>query len=415
METRLDGRARILSFPGEVSTGYGHEPLYFLRRARHPVVGVDQLAAADFSLLRGRRFALLVNATSRLANKDQLFEVLMRNKLRPDLIMEPEHGLYGVREQEGPDGIRKGPRFGLRILNLHGRVTLRPTKEHLDGLDLIVIDLENLPVRCYTYVSTVTYVLEAAAAQNIEVLLLDRVNPYGAWLARGDLPHPGYTSFLAEAQVPFLYSMTLGEYALHLARTKLKTLRLSIVRLRDYERGDTSAALARIWINPSPNIPGPEAALVYPGLVLFEGTNVSLGRGTTRPFVFSGAPWLKSGEVIEELRKLNLPGVRFAAVSFQPSGSLYAGIQCRGIQVAPLSAKFDPLRTGYEYMRIVRRLHRDRFEFLSREKVLFIDRLWGGPGYREAIEKDLSWADFEKTWSAVADHFEVETRVDRLY
>ena len=415
MNTKLDGRVRILFFPGEVFTGAAREMLYFLRRSRHPAVGLDQLAAANFSLLRGRNFALLVNNTSRLANKDHIVSVLMKHKLPPKIIMEPEHGLYGALEQEGPDRIRKEPRFGLRVLNLHGKNTVRPRKQHLKGVDLIVVDLENLPVRCYTYVSTLTYVLEAAAEQNLEVLILDRANPYGAWRAQGDFPKEGYRSFVAEANVPFLYSMSLGEYAIFLARTRLTTLRLSIVRVRDYSRDDLSSALARVWINPSPNIPSPEVALVYPGMVFFEGANVSLGRGTTRPFVFSGAPWMRAHAVVRELRRLDLEGVRFAAVTFQPTGSLYAGVFCEGVQIAPLSHRFDPLRTGYEYMRIVRRLHPNQFQITKVENVVVVDRLWGGPGYRNAIESDMSWGEFQRTWRAAADGFEKDTRGDRLY
>ncbi len=405
---------RILAYNGDLSYR-PRTPLHLSASEHRPVAGLDQLAAADFSLLRGRKFALLLNDTARLANQDHLLPVLLHRGLRPRLILEPEHGVFGALDKEGPDGIRTDSRTKLRFLSLYSPAHYRPERRHLVGVDLIVVDLENLPVRCYTYVTTLTYVLEAAAESGIEVLLLDRVNPYGPWRAQGSLPDPAFRSFVAEAPVPFLYSMTLGEYASFLVRTRLPQLHLTVVRVRDFRRDDVRSALSRVWVNPSPNIPGPEAAIVYPGLVLFEGTNLSLGRGTTRPFVYSGAPWMDAQAVLAQLRRLELPGVKFATVRFQPTSSVHAGVLCHGIQITPLSTEFDALRTGYEYLRIVRRLHPQRFELLRAENLHLIDRLWGGTGYREALLGDHNWDQFAGTWQKQADSFEAQTRRDRLY
>lgn len=414
IEERLGGRVRVYRYPQDLSNRLPGRNLHYLNRFR-PAVGLDQLAESDFSLLRGRRFALLVNDTSRLPNLDHLVPTLIDRGIRPELVLEPEHGLYGYLDEEGPGGIRVEPKYGLRILNLHSRSHRKPSEEHLAGIELIVVDLQNLPVRCYTYISTLTYVLQQADALGIEVLVLDRPNVFGPRRAQGPLPQDPYRGFLAEAPVPFIYSMTLGEYSLYLARTKLERLRLGIIRVQEYRREDSAMALGQLWFNPSPNIPTPESALVYPGVVFFEGSNVSLGRGTTRPFVHSGAPWMNAEKVVEHLRALELPGVRFAAVSFRPVASVHSGVLCHGVQIIPVTKDFDALRTGFEYMRIVRRLHPEQFYFIKRDSEYFVDRLWGTAGYRTAIENDLAYGVFRDTWISESRNFERNVTPDRLY
>jgi beta-N-acetylhexosaminidase len=169
------------------------------------------------------------------------------------------------------------------------------------------------------------------------------------------------------------------------------------------------------WINPSPNIPAYDSALVYPGVVMFEGTNISLGRGTTRPFVYSGAPWMDSASVVAELRALNMRDVRFSEVVFRPNDSIYKGIVCKGVQITAIGRSFDTLRVGYEYMRIFRRLHPYFFRFKGRTGNYFTDRLWGSPDYREAIEADMNFKDFEALWKADEEEFRRRLEGIRLY
>ena len=311
--------------------------------------------------------------------------------------------------------MRREPEFGLRILSLYSQ-RRKPALEHVEDIDLIVVDIANLPVRCYTYVSTLTYILEIAEATGIEELILDRPNPYGFWRAQGSFVDADYISFVSEAPTPFLYSLTPGEYARYMVDLRFPNVRLNIITVAGYERDEVDAPLRKSWINPSPNIPSLEAALVYPGLVFFEGVDFSLGRGTTRPFVYSGAPWLDAANVAARLRELELPGVEIAEVSFRPNASFYRGRQCRGIQLTPVSLDFDPLRTGYEYMRLVRELHPDRFKLKKRrDGRYFMDVLWGGPDYRRSLEANLPYERFAATWAREAELFEELVADYRLY
>ena len=376
--------------------------------------GLDALAVDNFAIIRNRNFALLTNATGLDYNLKRGVEIMTSAGVHPSLVFEPEHGIFGALEKEGPDGIRTDPETGLRILSLYSN-RKKPTCKQLEGIDLIIVDIHNLPVRPYTYISTLTYLLEIAEENRIEVMILDRSSPYGFWEPQGPYLEEEFTGFTSTAPVPFLYSLTPGEYAYYMASAVYVKLRLSIVKVSGYKRKDHFQSLRQIWINPSPNIPSFEAALVYPGVVLFEAVNFSLGRGTTRPFVYSGAPWMKSGMVLEEMRKLNLPGVQFAEVVFTPNASVYKGKICKGIQILPTSSRFDTLRTGYEYMRIVKKLHEKDFKLVRSRGGFYIDRLWGGSSYRIFIESGLPYDEYKKTWNSDAEIFKELTRPFILY
>ncbi len=376
--------------------------------------GLDLMNADGFSLLRGRSFALLTNATGLDHNLERGLDLMLKSGIRPFLLLEPEHGLYGFEDRVLDDSMREEPRTGIRIVSLYSKKR-KPTAADLAGVDIIVVDIHNLPVRCYTYVTTLTYVLEAAEELGIQVMILDRPNPYGFWHAAGALLEESQRSFISFAPVPYMYSMTPGEYALWLAVMRLRGLRLSIVLTAGYERSSEVTHSGYAWINPSPNIPSMEAALVYPAVVFFEASNFSVGRGTTRPFVYTGAPWLRSTEVLGELRALKLPGAVFGEIAFTPTASEYHGQICRGIQIIPTSREFDPIRTGYEYMQIVMRLHPGLLRFRTSGDRYFIDMLWGDTGFRQALERATPYDDFKRTWIRDGEEFEETVRPFRLY
>ena len=408
-------RIRLLSISdSHVPDEETEDRLLPIRRQGRVLSGLDLLEIDDFRMLRNRRFALLTNATGLNRNLVPGLDLLVNAGVRPSLILEPEHGLYSHEDQYLPGGFREESRYGIRLLSLYS-AQKKPRDYQLQGIEAIVIDIQNLPVRCYTYISTLTYLMEAAEDNNIEIIILDRPHPYGFWKASGPYLKSGYESFVSLAPVPYLYSMTMGEYALYMAKSRFRKLKLSVVKVKNYDRDDSEISLQRAWINPSPNIPDLETALVYAGVVFFEGTNVSLGRGTTRPFVYSGAPWMDADSVLAELRRLKLPGVRFARTVFTPTASLYRGITCYGIQIIPVSYEFDPIQTGFEYMKILHRPHPE-FHFKRRgSRQYFTDYLWGDSTYREAVLEDADFKQFRRTYVQDGIHFEELTEEIRLY
>ena len=402
---RNGGRIILFDLPSFLAPEEKSAENLLPNRSGEPIYsGLDVLALDNFSLLRNRNFALLTNGTGVDRKLRRGIDLLHEAGVDPALVLEPEHGLFGYEEGTMQTGIRRDPTTGLRILSLYS-MRRQPDCSELSGIDVIVVDLFHLPVRAYTYASTLIELMQSAMENRIEIMILDRANPYGLWNPEGPMLDLEYESFVGKAPVPFLYSMTPGELSLYLALTRFPRLKLSVVRVSGYSREEKDAPLRTSWVNPSPNIPGYDSALVYPGVVLFEGTNVSLGRGTTRPFVYSGAPWMNSDRVVEEMRKLHLPGVEFTQAVFQPSASLYAGQVCRGVQITPTTTSFDPIRTGYEYMRIIHRLHPEDFRITGGSGNFFMDRLWGGSDYRRAVEADVPYEDFRNTWKNEALEF----------
>ncbi len=286
--------------------------------------------------------------------------------------------------------------------------------EYIKNLDTILIDIQNLPVRCYTYISTLTYILEVANLLQKEVIILDRPHPYGIWKPMGHMLQEEYKSFVGEAPVPFLYVLTPGEYSIYMSLYKFKNLKLKIIRMENFSPQSVDWTLSNTWINPSPNIPDLESSLLYTGFVFFEGTNISVGRGTTKPFIYIGAPWLKNDLVLKELKSLNIKGIKMGLVEFKPTYSIYQNQLCKGVQFYITSLELDPIQLGYELMKIIKKLHKE-FEFKKSQNQYYIDKLWGSDSYRNSIEMDLLYEEFKKLWISESQFFEDIIQPIKLY
>lgn len=388
--------------------------LLYKIQEKEVITGLDISEITKFNFLKNTKFALFTNSTGVNHQLKSTLEILKENQFFPEVLLEPEHGIFGAEDSISEQTIRIEKTLNIPIISLYSKIK-KPPLEYLKNINSIVIDIQNLPVRCYTYITTLTYILEAADLLQKEVIVLDRPHPYGIWNSAGHFLEEGYDSFVAEAPVPFLYSLTPGEYSIYMSIYKFKNLKLKIIRMENFDPNNINWTLANTWINPSPNIPNLESALIYAGLVFFEGTNVSLGRGTTKPFIYSGAPWMDNTKVLNELRKLNLKGVKFGLVEFYPTTSLYKNQKCKGIQIYPISNEIDPIQIGYEYLRVIKKIHPDKFEFIKSKNQYFIDKLWGSNSYRKAIENDLSYSEFKKLWISESNYFDEISKEFRIY
>lgn len=368
------------------------------------ITGLDIAEMNQFQFLNHLRFGLLTNSTGVNKNLHNIVNLLLDFNMKPNLLIEPEHGIFSSEDTVFNEILRIEKHHQIPILNLYSKIK-KPPLVYLENLDTIIIDIQNLPVRCYTYISTLTYILEAANELQIEVIILDRPHPYGIWKPMGHFLHEGFESFVGEAPVPFLYNLTPGEYAIYMALYKFFNLKLKVIRMENFNPENVNWTLANTWINPSPNIPNLESALLYVGMVFFEGTNLSLGRGTTKPFHYIGAPWLKNDLVLKELQKIRLKGLKYGLIEFRPTYSNYAGQLCKGLQFYPATPEFDPIQLGYELMRIIKK-HHPNFYFKTSKQDYFIDKLWGSDSYRKAIEHDLPYKDFKNLWLSEAEFFE---------
>jgi uncharacterized protein YbbC (DUF1343 family) len=313
----------------------------------------------------------------------------------------PEHGVRGDAQYMAAVGGERDPRTGLPAHSLYGetRESLSPRPEQLEGLDLLVFDVQDVGARYYTYQATMMLCMEAAARAGIGFVVLDRPNPIGGVLVEGPRLRPGFESFCGLHDLAVRHGMTVGELALLFQAERKLDLELEVVPCQGWCRTAGFRETGLPWVFPSPNMPTPETALVYPGMCLLEGTNLSEGRGTTRPFELMGAPWLDGQRLADDLARERLPGVRFRPVSFVPTWDKHAGVRCHGVELHVHDpARFRPFRTGLAVVLHSRRQVPDSFawrteayEFVT--DVPAFDLLCGSDRERRAIEAGGSLAE----------------------
>ncbi|MCR4295406.1 MAG: DUF1343 domain-containing protein [Elusimicrobia bacterium] len=296
------------------------------------LAGIDVLERADFALLRGKRVGVITNHTGAdYAGRSTVDLLFASKKLTLAAIFSPEHGFRGDHRDGDPVGDSKDPATGLPVFSLYGK-TRRPTPEMLRGLDVLVFDIQDVGTRAYTYLSTMGMCMEEAARHGLEFVVLDRPNPLGGDVLEGPVLEPPF-DFTGYFPVPVRHGMTPGEMARLHADVKGLKLRLTVVPLQGWTRSALYDETAYPWINPSPNIRGLDAALLYPGFVSFEASPYSVGRGTDSPFLWFGAPDLDAAALVRSLNAAGLAGARFTVERRTPAADIHAGKACRGVRV----------------------------------------------------------------------------------
>jgi len=294
--------------------------------------GLEQLLARP-SLLKGLRVGLVSNPASVTADlRHASLALLSSRAFRLTALFGPEHGVWANAQDliEVPDG--RDPASGLAVFSLYG-ATRVPTAEMLAGVDAVLFDLQDVGSRYYTFIYTMLYVLEACAREGRRLVILDRPNPLGGIVVDGNVLEAEFRSFVGLHPLPVRHGMTVGELALLFRAERGLEVDLRIVRMRGWRRAMYFEDTGLPWVLPSPNMPSVDTAFVYPGGCLVEGTNLSEGRGTTRPFEIVGAPWLDPWRLARDLERERLPGVRFRPLFFTPTFQKHAGRLCGGVQV----------------------------------------------------------------------------------
>jgi uncharacterized protein YbbC (DUF1343 family) len=350
-------------------------------RARQAPVrlGIDVLADGGFAELAGLRIGLLTNDASRDQAGQRTLQVLAKAPgVRLVALLTPEHGLGANREGAVQSG--RETETGLPIHSLYGKHR-RPLATMLSGMDAVVVDLQDVGVRFYTYATTMGTLMEEAARRRLKVFVLDRPNPIGAAGVRGPLLEAARRSFTGYFPMPLQHGMTLGELARMFNGEMQLGADLTVVGMRGYSPRSWFDETGLPWISPSPNLRSLGAAVLYPGVALIEGTNVSVGRGTPTPFEVVGAPWIDGPALAHYLERRGLAGVSFQPAEFTPAADRYAGERCQGLRII-LSDRsaLDAPRLGVELAAALRRLHPQRF------KIRAMATLLGSPRTLAAIE-----------------------------
>ncbi len=303
-------------------------------RAEGPVLtGLDVLERGGFKELQGKRVGLITNHTSVNAEGKNAVDVLFNaTGVRLAAVFSPEHGFRGTEEGGVYIESSTDPSTGVPVYSLYGKGKQRPSPESLKDLDVLVFDIQDIGARFYTYLTTMGYAMEEAAKAGLPFMVLDRPNPIGGRI-EGPVLEPDISFFTAYFPVPTRHGFTAGEMALfHKASLKLD-LDLTVVKMEGWRRDMFFDKTGVVWTNPSPNIRELDAEVLYPGLGCFEASNVSVGRGTDRPFLWFGAPWMKAEKIAKKLNKAGLAGVKFHPVKLTPAKDVYAGKECPGVEI----------------------------------------------------------------------------------
>ncbi len=330
--------------------------------------GIDRLAAGKFRTLKGLRVGAIVNPTSVDVKYRHLADLLHEVKdVELKALFGPEHGLRGEAQyMVAVDDVARDRVTQVPVHSLYGSTyeSLSPKPEWLTGLDALVFDIQDVGSRYYTYIYTMALAMKAAAKAKLKFVVLDRPNPIGLERTEGNLVGEKYRSFVGLYALPTRHGMTAGEIAQLLNVRENINAELEVVSCEGLTRKHTWVDVGRDFIPPSPNMPTPLTALVYPGMCLGEGTNVSEGRGTTRPFEQFGAPWLKSDEVAAALNSIRLPGVTFRPCSFTPAFDKFKGQSCEGAFIHVTNrATFESLLTGIAVFATCRALGKNEFKW----------------------------------------------------
>ena len=374
------------------------------------VLGSERLL--DSAGLAGRRVGIVCNPASIDSDFRHIADRLAADgRLQLGALFGPQHGFRSdVQENMIETGHARDETRRLPVYSLYSE-TREPTKEMLRDLDLLVIDLQDVGTRIYTYIYTMAYCLRAARRHGVKVIVCDRPNPIGGDAVEGPMLDAGFESFVGLYQIPMRHGMTIGELARLFNEHFEIGADLEVVKMEGWRRALYADQTNVPWVLPSPNIPTIDSAVVYPGTVLFEGTNVSEGRGTTRPFELVGAPWVVAERFAEEMNQLGMRGVHFRPAVFEPTFHKHARTSCGGCQIHVVDRDtFRPVEAGVALLGAFRRAKPDAFAWrdppyeYEHDKPP-IDILAGSADLRNQLDAGISAREIARSWEKPVDAF----------
>ena len=379
-------------------------------------LGIDRLAAERCARLQGRRVGLLCHAASVASDFRHLTELCVEAGVEVVRCFGPEHGIWADAQDMAPvDGEAREPVTGAPVSSLYGDTieSLTPPPESLEGIELLVIDLQDIGTRYYTYLYTAALVARRCAERSIPILLLDRPNPLGGEKIEGPMIEPGFESFVGLWSLPMRHGLTIGEALTLLNEREGFGAEIEILEVQGWQRSELLIETGQRWVNPSPNMPRFSTAILYPGLCLIEGTELSEGRGTTLPFEQIGGRGLDPFRWAALLNAQELPGISFRPLFFQPTFQKHAGERIGGVALHVTDPHtLQPVRVGLQLLATARRLapealqwRRRAYEFVTDRPA--IDLLFGSAEPRELIDAGGDVDALWESWRAAEEQFRV--------
>ncbi|PYZ92965.1 hypothetical protein CR194_14245 [Salipaludibacillus keqinensis] len=372
-------------------------------------LGIDRLLDDQLDLVSGKNVGLVTNPTGVDQELNSIVDLLFDHpEVELTALYGPEHGVRGDAQAGQYVEFYIDDRTELPVYSLYGQ-TRKPTPDMLEDVEVLLFDIQDVGTRFYTYIYTMAYVMEAAEENDIPVVVLDRPNPIGGDKVEGPVLDPDFSSFVGLYPIPLRHGMTVGELAYFFNEEYDIDAELTVVEMDGWERWMNYDDTPLHWVLQSPNMPTLDTAFVYPGAALIEGTNVSEGRGTTKPFEMIGAPFIDSTELAATLNDLDLPGVTFRANSFTPAFSKHAGRLSNGVQIhIDDYDAFQPVETGLHLVSTLQELYPDDFVMTA-----FFDNLIGDGDIRQQVLAGTPVEEIVQGWQAELDEFK-ELREDYL-
>lgn len=380
--------------------------------------GLEILLTSRLELLQRRRVGLVTHPAAVLPDLTHAADALLGAGIEVAAFFGPEHGFEAAAADGAAVADTTDRRTGLPVFSLYGELK-EPTPAMLEGVDVLVFDMQDVGVRYYTYISTLYYVLRGAARAGKAVIVLDRPNPINGVRVTGPSIEAGYESFVGIGRMPICHGLTTGELAQYFNTEFDIQADLTVIPMEGWRRSMWYDETGLPWVPLSPGMPHLSTATVYPGTCFLEGTNLSEGRGTALPFEVLGAPWLDGHRLAQTLNALDLAGVRFRPVSFIPSSSKHAERACKGVQMHVTEReRFEPIHSGLQAIAACMEQAPDEFKFLESSweggKPHF-DLLAGSSRLREALAAGLAASEWMKGWDKDAAQFEATRQKYQLY
>lgn len=391
-------------------------------KSKSVLTGLDLIEKRWPKDLLHARIGLLVHPASMNNRLEHAVTVCKRSKrFTLAALFGPQHGILGqtqdnMVEWEGS----RDPATGLPVYSLYGKAR-KPRPEMLKDIDALVIDLQDVGARYYTFIWTLELCMQACREAGKTIVVLDRPNPINGKTVEGPLLDPRFASFVGLRPLPARHGMTIGEIGSYLHKTFHPDLDYRVLPMQGWKRSMRFDQTHLPWVMPSPNMPTLDTALVYPGMCLLEGTSLSEGRGTTRPFEIFGAPFIHPGTLVDVLKEFKLPGVRFRPLSFQPAFQKHAGLLCNGAQIHVTDReRFKPFKTGVAILKAIHHTYPRDFAWKQppyeyEEVKLPIDILAGTDRLRKDIESWKDLGEMEKWWKEETKAFEKIRKTCLMY
>ncbi|RJP80487.1 MAG: DUF1343 domain-containing protein [Desulfobacteraceae bacterium] len=367
--------------------------------------GLETLIENPLPEMKNKKLGLLCNPASISRDINHARDLLINAfPGQVKAMYSPQHGFFAEKQDNMIESDNMlDHKAGIPVFSLYGE-TRKPTKEMLDPIDILLVDLQDAGTRVYTFIYTLSYCMEAAKEFHKKVFILDRPNPIGGKIVEGNILNPEYASFVGRFPIPMRHGLTIGEIALLFNEFFNIHCDLSIIRMKNWKRDMIFQDTGLPWVPPSPNLPTPTSAMVYPGQVIWEGTNISEGRGTTQPFEIFGAPFLDLDTIGNAVPDDVLSGAVLRPVVFEPTSNKWSNRSCTGFQIHVTDPKtFRPYRLSLELLKAVVNHHRNEFQWKSPPyeyefKKMPFDLISGDESIRKAIEKNQNLDRMETSW-----------------